>query len=931
MYSNFTEVMEEGNLVVILNLLLTLLFTPITSTKQLRFAQLLCVPDVYSNSTDVMEEGNLVLDREEDVSTDRHAPKHDLYFASTQMQVRHEELDAKEQQHRDLSTKISNLQTFKNDTRPTLLASSSIRAPKKQNKPKTKVTKSKIKSMNELVRSSFNSNKLSYFSNQSKIDNFLSRINRVEDLSTFKESQNSNLYSKHEWTYILKSIKLKFPDLSAHNKTNLKRITKKINTFENEIANDGSIWSQASSHPETQLTDEEIRWLYDLSDDQMMNNSSFIDEDSCQDSNYVMILSQNQGELVDENDVDRVDGDGLFKEDSPNQSRGGLVSQELSCNREIREQSQELDPNPLETASQELDPNPLQPASQDQTLEVSLDDSYSNPNQNGLLSQKSHYEVVLDSEPEVEELEKSSIFQVVDLKESNTLDMPSHQKQILDPLISFQSFPFADTLSKTLQKGSELVYETINSSADNSPIKRNQILPIELTSISSNEEEEEEEEKHNITNVDYIARQHMTSETNGNISSPVQPSQISSPFKTPTKKSKSLLELIGLNAVNRISPFKIIPRSFEEKVAEEIIISSGDESVYSTAKSLFPPDTLEVYDFDDEPIPSSIPIRPPQKRRKLLQTTRYEIRNIQINDYVDEKNKFKVKRVGTRTITVDSENEIADSEEDEEDFSIIEITRELSDDTEDLIALGNEYDTESLIARNEYDPEDLNTTVKEDHDYNTSILQVPSSPDNLADGILRYGASPENRTEREHTADIEDIADITSEYTPHSQSRSQGILGLIPDASSDNNTSQMIFQSFELAKKPSQTFNFTNQTTKELKKLFQEWDLKPVKGRDKMIKILTETSRLFVDSQVIKSPVKSQNGPSQTVIIRGEMYNKLNELIKSNTFWYDKILSFEPLKLDQLQLWLESIGFNLEPDILQRYCDEQGICCINQK
>lgn len=882
---------------------------------------------MYSNSTDVMEEGNLVLDREEDVSTDRHAPKHDLYFASTQMQVRHEELDAKEQQHRDLTTKISHLQTFKNDTKPTLLANSSLKAPTKQTKPKTKVTKSKIKSMNEMVRSTFNTNKLSYFGNQSKIDDFLSRINRVEDLSTFKESQNTNVFSKHEWTYILKSIKLKFPELSAHNKTNLKRITKKINIFENEIANDGSIWSQASSHPETQLTDEEIKWLYDLSDDQMINNSSFIDEDSSHDSNYVMILSQNQGELVDNkrNDVDRVNGDGLFKVDSLNQNQEGLVSQELSYNRNPREPaSQEFsDPNPREPASQELSyPNQIEeePVSRDQTPEVSLDDSYSNQNQDGLLSQKSHYEVVLDSEPEVEELEKSSILQVVDLKESDTLDMPSHQKQTFDPLVSFQSFPFADTLRKSLQKGSELAYETINSSADSSPIKRNQILPIELKSISSNDEREEKEEEHRITesNRSNIARQNMTTEINGNIASPVQTSQISSPFKTPTKKSKSLLELIGLNSGNRISPFKIIPRSFEEKVAEEIIISSGDESIYSTAKSLFPSNTLEVIDFDNESIPSSIPIRPPQKRRKLLQTTRYEIKNIQINDYEDEKNKFKVKRVGTRTITVDSENEIADSEEDEEDFSIIEITRELSDNTEDLIALGNDYD-----------PEELNTTVKEDHDHNTSILQVPSSPDNLADGILRYTASPENRTEREYKADIADIADITSEYTPLSQSRSQGILGLLPDSSSDANTSQMIFQSFELSKKPSQTFDFSNQTTKELKELFQEWDLKPVKGRDKMIKILTETSKLFVDSQVIKSPVKSQNGPSQTILIRGEMYNKLNEIIKSNTFWYDKILSFEPLKLDQLQIWLESIGFNLEPDILQRYCDEQGICCIN--
>lgn len=411
--------------------------------------------------------------------------------------------------------------------------------------------------------------------------------------------------------------------------------------------------------------------------------------------------------------------------------------------------------------------------------------------------------------------------------------------------------------------------------------KLQQILPIELTSISSNEEREEKEEEHRITesNRSNIARQNMTTEINGNIASPVQTSQISSPFKTPTKKSKSLLELIGLNGGNRISPFKIIPRSFEEKVAEEIIISSGDESIYSTAKSLFPSNTLEVIDFDEESIPSSIPIRPPQKRRKLLQTTRYEIKNIQINDYEDEKNKFKVKRVGTRTITVDSENEIADSEEDEEDFSIIEITRELSDNTEDLIALGNDYD-----------PEELNTTVKEDHDHNTSILQVPSSPDNLADGILRYTASPENRTEREYKADIADIADITSEYTPLSQSRSQGILGLLPDSSSDANTSQMIFQSFELSKKPRQTFDFSNQTTKELKELFQEWDLKPVKGKrqnDQDSHRNKQTIRRLSSYQITRQESKRT---ISNHTYRGEMYNKLNEIIKSNTFWYVRFL-----------------------------------------
>ncbi|KAK6464174.1 structure-specific endonuclease subunit SLX4 [Scheffersomyces coipomensis] len=743
------------------------------------------------------------LEKEDSIYEQRALPSEEMekdddsiFFISTQMQSIHEDVVENEKNEVKIASQISRLKSFSHDNSSSR-GNSQVTVNKVKVQPKLKAKKSgsskKNQSMSSMVRDKFSTDKLSYFTgDQSKIDKFLKRIRREEELDELlplapKAGSNgggvklstSQLICQRDWSYFLKSIKMKFPNLRSSRKRNLKIITRKIAiATQDNVDAENSLWSQAASMPDTELSKDDLKWLYDLDDEELMNASSFVEDDIIDNREFVLTLSQNMNE--DEEVEFSTTG-------SPSQ---GIIDI-FSSSAENENGDEIIVISDSESEVEEL------------TVSMEKSQSYS---QSQVQPGQSYLQVM------------ESIY-----KPEETL--PSHQDEVVDPLISFQSFPFADPKRKIIRTQEDLS-------------QVNEAEPIEITSSTS------------------LSKTPSFQQTPNKLKRTI--SDIS-PFKTPTKRSKQLLDTT--NTPTNSSPVKLIAASSTESTPDggqygnieddEEIMSSDGDTVYSTARTYIYSNQLQK---DRTPVKKNglkvVPIR------KTIQTTRHEVSNaIPVQDYTDPINHIQLKRVGFKEKEViDIDEIIPDSEDDEDDkeISIVEITRVV---------------------------EDLSDKT------NTSILQVPSSPSK-------------------------------------EMFSSQEIRNFLAEEEDESGGS----------------IDFSKFTTTQLKEQFKEWGLKPVRGRDKMISILTEASKLTINSQTTDSTCATRttsikNATTTTTISATQqtMYEKLNEIIKSNDYWYEKIISYEPLILEDMQKWLESIGYKLEYDFLQKYCDEGGICCTNQR
>lgn len=765
----------------------------------------------------------------------------DSYFVSTQFELKQEEIMEKELQKLQTGQTVSQLLRFRSGISG---LTSVTPKPVKVSRPGLRKTGSrklkKNQSMSAMVKERFKTDKYAYFSgDQRKIDEFLRRLEGSEDIENMAMStlgkDGSCLFTRDEWICIVQSIKLRFPELSTTKKKSLSAITRQINKQEKENEDENSIWSQARSLPSLELTDEDLKWLYDLDDEQMANRtitSSMTEVDGNDDhSPFVMTLSQTTPSQLSH----------IKESDS-------LYSQETNV--------QTTEPADHQSGHmQRCHSQTAEGKTQSKILEI---------------------EIVSDSEEEIESLirntEPDSLEDVYGANE-----VSSHQVPAVDALASFQSFPFAaDMIPRNNVRDKEHESLHISSSIRSSPAQS--LTQSQVPSL-----------------IDSIIEPPCESPRK---MSPIRDTQpepvITSPFKTPTKKSKELLSKYSSPVKNSIhnnmgSPVAMmVPRSSElAKHVEEIIVSSDEESVYSTAKSVFPSAQIVILEVEDEDeefyeIVSSIPEKhkptAAAKKRKLLQTSRYEVvSNFNINDYDDDQRGFKLRKLETKPIIIDSDNEIADSEEDEKNLSIIEITREVE-------AEESEHDTEYLI--------NLGKQVEGNSKMNTSVLQVPSSPSSITFG----------RT------------DILKELEAFSNS------DLDTDRTINSNTSK---NSNAIKSGTNQTIDFTLLSTKELQERFKKWELKPVQGRQRMVLVLSEVSKLFTNS--FNDPV-----PETRQGFEGTVYGSLNRLVGLNQYWHEKIISFEPLRVSELRDWICTKGYELEEDFLMRYCDDNGYCCTRQ-
>lgn len=795
---------------------------------------------------------------------DESRPEEDddnIYFVSTQMQSKHDETVLREKEQTAKKRTISKLLGFKNELKELEL---------KVSEPKPKkartVKKAQNKSMSALVRDKFEKKELlPYFSgDQTKIDDFMSRVRRMEDLEKLPNSSLA-LYSPSEWNRILQCIKLKFPTLTPLPRQNLKVITKKINEF--ELQNTGGVWNEASAQPE--IGSEELKWLYDLSDEQMKNTMSFNEEFNISNDQYVMTLSQT---TPDDLRVEEVLPLKIF--DLPTTKSGSLnPSNFISGTSDVIViLDSELEPEELDVhfPSRQIDFDPL----------ISI--------------QSLPFKAV---KPKEQSNRKPPIFEVISslpLKQSQVAEDKTSDgnssKLFKEFFVSSSEFPgnarvdnpnlqSLEIISppKDDQKSLELNKENVLSSlimpSNEDPLspmeKISDIpsLPINSTILSDEEitSSKSTPTKNKVTeNIPSPSpyRQVPSSLKNSPLTSPTKidspfraPKQTPltnnelSPFKTPTKKSKRLLDEIVSPLISRgeladmkatgspvkspmsspitavrmysaisnsspiqsplksnlrgdvlTTPIRLIKNS--SNIQEEEMIMSTAESVYSTARSQ------------------------PYETRRILNMSRYEVSHINVKDMYDADTKIGVRSLGTKVIELDLDNEIADSE-DENEVSIIEIVR-----------------------------------VEEEE----STLQVPHSPNKV--------------------------------QVPSS-------LNNLPDS-------------------PPTKLQLTEYSTKELKSKIAEWGLKPVKSRAKMVQVLTETSKLIIESsQITQEVLLLQSQTSEYV--QNNINSRIGDLIKNDEYWYEKVISYEPIRPQDLQDWLSSIGYEIELDTVKKYCDATGI------
>lgn len=201
-----------------------------------------------------------------------------LTFLSTQIQSRYEE-------HSEKEKKSLLLQKFK-------LESPQIQLP--QQKPVKrrpllkKLAKKKNSSLSAFVRdtlggASKNADPLSildYFrGDQTKVDEFLGKIEKATAKPHPLSKQNcSTLFSEEDWKKLLDKIQLRFPNLSKKNRKTLKTITRRIREMNElqslEPSQELQLWTQASRQPSDTLSAEELKWLYDLDDNQVLDENS---------------------------------------------------------------------------------------------------------------------------------------------------------------------------------------------------------------------------------------------------------------------------------------------------------------------------------------------------------------------------------------------------------------------------------------------------------------------------------------------------------------------------------------------------------------------------------------------------------------------------------------------------------------------------------
>lgn len=181
-----------------------------------------------------------------------------LYFVSTQIQARHEELERQELATKRLLGFYSQLPVMKKP-QPRSVS---------RKKPKSRLKKPLL--VSDHVRASLGNHKTRKAgilallgTEESVVDSF---ITKMEKATAAKQSP-SQVFSEPEWRAFLAKISLSFPNLATRRKRNLQSITQRLARLRE--TEEKELWSQALRQPSDSLTEDDLKWLYDINGDEL--------------------------------------------------------------------------------------------------------------------------------------------------------------------------------------------------------------------------------------------------------------------------------------------------------------------------------------------------------------------------------------------------------------------------------------------------------------------------------------------------------------------------------------------------------------------------------------------------------------------------------------------------------------------------------------
>ncbi|CAX42134.1 unnamed protein product [Candida dubliniensis CD36] len=772
-----------------------------------------------------------------------------IYFHSTQIQSIHESLEQEKSQRLYLQASIKKLESFKhvsdeslNNLNPSPVSVVQIKkkaATRKRKLSARKPNLKKPKSSSEVVRQAFEKDKFAYFTNnQARIDEFLTNGSVSTENST---SNQGSLISSDEWNY----IKQTYLQQQGESKTTLKGIRNKIKQSKNSGI---GMWEITASNPDISLNDEDIQYLHDLDEQQMMSDgNSFTDDDidPTQDDGLVLTLSQNCSSQHDICHHEKDHQEHILI----NSSIGEAVQHDR--NLESRSQKYSDNGNTIPDQNSAIRTGEMESTDAHEVQEIFSTPSYVPSNQlntdkdssqesgssiimlaeNIVSTQPDVIESISDSESEIEIIEKPRL-QVLQSVYEN--DISTNQTRHESAILKY---------SENSKQSEHQDYESEVVESDSTPIITPNVTPKKKAHISP------VNETHGIMNespVPLASRNTPDRITNivGRI--PSSPSPIKLVLESPLKKQRKIefsdTESIYSTAVSQFGT----PKQTTSSPVEVLTSKVGSPQLGICSDS----ETISVV--------SSMAHKKSHAAKKLRTTTLEVSAALRVKTYTDPENNITVKKLGEekKREFIDLDNEIPDSENSDDDtgFSIIEITRQ-------------------VVERKEHNNDDYS------EEQSTDLFQI---------GLK----------------DKRDIANTSHLQVPSS---------LVMQLGNTGNTfldSSLVEEDDEIAK----------LTATELRERFKDWGLKPVQGKDKMLEILQGISDFI--------------SPESLLALKGDdlqqrVFDKLELLIKQDQFWYDRILTFEPIRLEEMRQWLNSHNHYLELDMLRLYCDRNCITTTN--
>ncbi|CAH6722502.1 structure-specific endonuclease subunit Slx4p [[Candida] jaroonii] len=115
--------------------------------------------------------------------------------------------------------------------------------------------------------------------------------------------------------------------------------------------------------------------------------------------------------------------------------------------------------------------------------------------------------------------------------------------------------------------------------------------------------------------------------------------------------------------------------------------------------------------------------------------------------------------------------------------------------------------------------------------------------------------------------------------------------------------------------------DFSQLSNTQLRDTFKHLGIKPVKSKNAMIEILKNMDDFIGEDSKSLSQVE----------FKDQLFKRFKDVIRSDDFWYEKVITYEPISIIEMKEWLNSHNFNIEIDLLEKFCDNQGICTTNQE